>query len=147
MIPDIFKALKSPETFRFSGPHWYANMRERRGHSGMGPGHNATTAERSSVVGTVVGKSPAISITSSLPTTPQRQKLPLVYVCAHARARTWDYYYLPLCRCGYLEVLDFIAEKPTTVPTTVRFPTVVALWAGLANLLTHWNGSKRGEFA
>ena len=123
--------LIAQDCFAFPAPRSCAIIRGRRGNSGMGPGHNATTVTRSSVVGGVVGFYPAKSISYALPQRHNGAFAP-PYMCARARMCTHVSLSLSLLwRCRDFYSLDLKQKKATTLPTTPRVSTVVALWIGV----------------
>jgi len=111
LIP--LQSLRWPRTR--IGASIYARLKAR----GAGQGYNATTVEKPTVVGTVVGENTAKTTAYHISTTIQRSKCRfLTYVRARARAHVGVSISL-LYRCSLKEVSEFFGKMPTTVPTTV----------------------------
>lgn len=106
-----FKALIAFNTYCWSPTLFGPIFRRRSGLAAQGPGHNATTVKRATVVTTVVGFFRWISTLYPLPTTPQRQNPDTyMYTCAPVRKQgiipLW-----PLWRCAFLYLFDNLKEK------------------------------------
>lgn len=144
--PARHNGLKSSETLRFPPTRGRANIYARPALCGVGQGHNATTIGKVTVVPTVVGYSTAKTDTYAKPQRHNAQKRSLTRVCVHARAHVRGYVYF---RCSVVVIpypFEIIAEKATTVGTTVHGRAVVGVVGCRCGATKSLKTNKKGGF-